>query len=77
MPIRNINRYTCAVTGNVEYGDELPPGWFGVENEVFSPDAKVLIANAIIANPAIEFPELLAALGSHEPEPEPEPDPVE
>lgn len=76
MPIRNINRYTCAATGAIEYDDDLPPGWFRVEDEYFSPEAKVLIANAILANPEIEFGELMTLLGTPTPTEDPTEEPT-
>ena len=65
MPIRTINRYTCPITGKIEYADDLPPGWFRVEDEVFSPEAKVPLAELIIANPDIGFSDMMDQIGGN------------
>lgn len=62
MPVLNLNRYTCPVTGDVAYGTDLPPKWFQMETEVFSPNAQLLIAQYVVAHPDVGFSELIAVL---------------
>jgi hypothetical protein len=62
MPILNINRYTCPITGAVEYGHELPPGWFVIMGEVFGPDASTPLAQYILDHPGAGFTELINSL---------------
>lgn len=65
MPVRTINRYTCPITGTIEYADELPLGWFRVQDEVFSPGAKIPLAQLIMANPEVGFTEMMERLAGH------------
>ena len=67
MPVRTINRYTCPITQQVEYADELPAGWFTIMGEVFSPAAQLPLAQHVLDNPTIGFTELLTNLTTRPP----------
>ena len=62
MPQESVTRYTCALTGVVGYGSDLPPGWFVIEGEVFSPDAQVPLAQYVVDHPTIGFKALMESL---------------
>jgi hypothetical protein len=62
VPVDNLNRYTCAITGEVELGLTLPPRWFEIEGEVFSPRAQQGIAQYVVDHPGIGFRELVDGL---------------
>jgi hypothetical protein len=59
VPVENLNRYTCSITGEVELGLVLPPRWFEIEGEVFSPRAQQGIAQFVVDHPGIGFRELV------------------
>jgi hypothetical protein len=62
MPVENINRYTCPVTGQIEYGTDVPPGWFTIEGQVFSPDAQTPLAQYVVDHPGVGFRQLVEGL---------------
>ncbi len=63
MPANMITRFTCPVTGTVVYAGDLPADWFTINDEVFSPEAKLPLAQYILDHPDVGLEELLASLG--------------
>jgi hypothetical protein len=59
VPIINTNIWVCLITGERAEGRELPPGWFALEGEVFSPRAQQGIAQYVVDHPGIGFKALV------------------
>lgn len=70
MPVATVRRYTCPITHDVAYveGTDLPPRWFEIQGQCFSPNAQVPLAQYVVDHPTIGFKALIASLVA-QPEP--------
>lgn len=63
MPVAQKWHFTCPITGTdvAQDGQDLPPRWARIADEVYSPNGMGILAHRILAHPDAQYADLLMA----------------